>query len=56
MFLDCGFFQTGFIRVDDRVHRHLVFHENLYQKIQMIDITKNIVDTQIGILQREKEN
>lgn len=34
---------------------YLVFHENLYQKIQMIDITKNIVDTQIGILQREKE-
>ena len=34
---------------------YLVFHENLYQKIQTIDITKNIVDTQIGILQREKE-
>lgn len=33
---------------------YLVFHENLYQKIQTIDITKNIVDTQIGILQREK--
>lgn len=34
---------------------YLAFHENLYQKIQTIDITKNIVDTQIGILQREKE-
>ena len=34
---------------------YLIFHENLYQKIQTIDITKNIVDTQIGILQREKE-
>ena len=34
---------------------YLVFHENLYQKIQTIDITKNIVATQIGILQREKE-
>lgn len=35
--------------------KYLIFHENLYQKIQTIDITKNIVDTQIGILQREKE-
>ena len=35
--------------------KYLIFHENLYQKIQEIDVTGNIADTQIGILQREKE-
>ena len=34
---------------------YLVFHENPYQKIQEIDVSKNITDTHIGILQREKE-
>lgn len=35
--------------------KYLIFHENLYRKIQEIDVTRNITDTQIGILQREKE-
>ena len=35
--------------------KYLIFHENLYQKIQEIDVTRNITDTHIGILQREKE-
>lgn len=35
--------------------KYLIFHENLYRKIQEIDVTGNIADTQIGILQREKE-
>ena len=34
---------------------YLLFHENLYQKVQRIDITKNIKDSEIGILKREKE-
>lgn len=34
---------------------YLLFHENLYQKVQRIDITKNIKDSKIGILKREKE-
>lgn len=34
---------------------YLLFHENLYQKIQVIDVTKDIKDTGIGVLQREKE-
>lgn len=35
--------------------KYLIFHENLYRKIQEIDVSKNITDTHIGILQREKE-
>ena len=35
--------------------KYLIFHENLYRKIQEIDVTRNITDKQIGILQREKE-
>ena len=34
---------------------YLIFHENLYQKIKEIDVSKNITDTHIGILEREKE-
>ena len=39
----------------DIFDKYLIFHENLYRKIQEIDVTGNITDTQIGILQREKE-
>ena len=34
---------------------YLIFHENLYRKIKEIDVSKNITDTHIGILEREKE-
>ena len=34
---------------------YLLFHENLYQKIQTVDVTKGIKDTGIAVIQREKE-
>ena len=41
--------------IADIFAEYLLFHENLYQKIRNIDFSKNIKDTQIGVLQREKE-
>lgn len=34
---------------------YILFHEKLYRKVQNIDLTKNIGDTKLGILKREKE-